>query len=69
MNKEQIVFITTVVKGMPDFSVSLRTQKASCARAFMNAIELKTKDRDSELFGARFNSEQFLIDCGVNEAA
>jgi 5-bromo-4-chloroindolyl phosphate hydrolysis protein len=67
MNKEQIVFITSVIKGMPDFSVSLRTQKASCARAFMNAIDLQTKDYDSELFGHRFNSEQFLVDCGVNE--
>tara|TARA_R110000868_G_scaffold85916_2_gene241317 strand:- start:1321 stop:1521 length:201 start_codon:yes stop_codon:yes gene_type:complete len=66
MNKEQIVFIATVIRGMPDFSVSLRTQKVSCARSFMNAIYEKTIDRDSELFGHRFNGEQFLVDCGVN---
>jgi hypothetical protein len=60
MNKEQIVFITTVIKGMPDFAASLRTQKASCARAFMNAIAWKAEN---------FDSEQFLIDCGVNVPA
>jgi hypothetical protein len=59
MNQEQIVFITSVIKGMPDFAPSLRAQKASCARAFMNALAWKVED---------FDSEQFLIDCGVNEA-
>jgi transposase len=58
MNKEQIVFIAAVIKGMPEFAPSLRTQRASCARAFMNAIAWKAED---------FDSEQFLIDCGVNE--
>jgi hypothetical protein len=59
MNKEQVAFITAVIEGMPDFAPSLRAQKASCARAFMNALARKVED---------FDSEQFLIDCGVNEA-
>lgn len=58
MNKEQIDFIAAIIKGMPSFAPSLRSQKASCARAFMNAIDNQINN---------FDSEQFLIDCGVNE--
>jgi hypothetical protein len=65
MNKEQIDFISAVIKGMPDFTPSLRTQKASCARAFMNAIVWKADAMRFEMAND-FDSQQFLIDCGVN---
>jgi hypothetical protein len=59
MNNEQIQFIEEVIRKMPDFAPSLRTQKASVAAAFAKALDQKTA-------GFGFSSEEFLVNCGVN---
>ena len=61
MNNEQIKFIEEVIRKMPDFAPSLRTQKASVAAAFAKALDQKTA-------GFGFSSEEFLVNCGVNQA-
>ena len=59
MKNEQIQFIEEVIRNMPDFTPSLRMQKASVASAFAKALDQKT---------AGFSSEEFLVNCGVNQA-
>ena len=61
MKNEQIQFIEEVIRNMPDFTPSLRMQKASVAVAFAKALDQKTA-------GFGFNSEEFLVNCGVNQA-
>ena len=61
MNNEQIQFIEEVIGNMPDFTPALRMQKASVAVAFAKALDQKTA-------GFGFNSEEFLVNCGVNQA-
>lgn len=59
MHNQEIKFIEEVIRKMPDFAPSLRTQKASVASAFAEALNQKTA-------GFGFSSAEFLINCGVN---
>ena len=56
MTKKHFELVARVIKGMPDFAASLRTQKESCARAF--AVEFAKEN-------PRFDSARFLAACGV----
>ena len=54
MTKKHFQFIAATIAAMPDFSASLRTQKASCASAFAESLEL---------CNPRFNRALFVKAC------
>ena len=57
MTKKHFEFIARTIAAMPSFAPSLRTQKASCARAFADSLEL---------CNPKFNRDRFLAACGLD---
>lgn len=56
MTKKDFEFIARVIAGMPDHAPTLRAQKASCARAFADALEKENP---------KFNTALFLKACNL----
>lgn len=58
MSKKHFEFIAGVIAAMPDHAASLRAQKASCARAFAEALAKENP---------KFNPSLFLKACKLRE--
>lgn len=59
MNKKHFEFIAATIAAMPDHAASLRTQKASCARAFADALKRENP---------AFKESLFLKACNLRES-
>ena len=50
MTKKHFEFIASTIAAMPDFADSLRNQKASCARAFADALQKENPKFNRAIF-------------------
>jgi hypothetical protein len=58
MTKKDYILISGIIAGMPDHAATLRTQKASTARTFAEALK-----RDNPAF----DTSRFLAACKLRE--